>query len=141
MSRVTSMVARTALIVGAAAAGLVVGAILTVDATAGQPEEPTPAYSVNANGQTIGPWIGGENAFQPDLVEITTDDGKRGYARTVDMSWAPATTPEEAARITKEHVNEDGDVVIPVFAADGTTKIGVATIAHVSLDPIEGEDK
>ena len=122
---------KAAAVAVAAALGLSVG----VAAVAAASSDPTPPpgfeYVRNANGDTIGPWVGGEGAYQPDLVEMVADNGLHGYSRTSDMTWAPATTPEEAVQITREHVNEQGLVVIPVYEFDGTTQIGEAAIAEV----------
>jgi hypothetical protein len=129
-SRSTVSVGAAALVAALAGA---VAVFVAPGAVAGQPLAPTPTYSVNQNGQTIGPWVGGKDGFKPDLVEIVSDNGIHGFARTQDMTWAPATSLEEAARITKSRVNQNGDIVIAVYAADGVTRVGNVTIGHVTL--------
>lgn len=71
-------------------------------------------------------------AVKDGLIEVKTDDGKPGYAHAEDMYWAPASNPAEAIRLTKEHVDANGDIIIPVYEADGTTRIGEFTAGHVN---------
>lgn len=128
-------------VVAAGGLGILTGVAVTSGATASEPALPSPTYSVNANGKTIGPWIGGKNAFQPDLVEIIADSGERGFAKTSDLMGEVAKSPDDAVRITKERVNASGDIVIPVYSEDGVTRIGQVTIGHVSELGDDGEQK
>lgn len=89
---------------------------------------------VNAAGETYG--VDGGPSGSPDLVAVTgTDDAGRpvdGYARRVDLfadsptATAPPAIPEEALQRQAERERDVPDGWdIPVFASDGTTRIGV----------------
>jgi hypothetical protein len=80
------------------------------------------SYPRNAAGQTYGEYrLGGE---KPDLVPVEASNGLSGYAYLSDMLWEPAKSPEEAVAQMKQHVNDSGEVVVPVYELDGKTRIG-----------------
>lgn len=64
---------------------------------------------MNENGQTLGTYDDAELGAVPDLVGIVADSGLHGYAY-----WEQFNT-------------EDCPEVIPVYAKDGATQIGVFT--------------
>ena len=45
--------------------------------------------------------------------------------------WDAPKTPADAVRLMKERVNEQGEIVVPVYEADGVTVIGYFTAATV----------
>jgi len=63
-----------------------------------------------------------------------TDGGKEGYIYTDDLDPAVASAPEEAVAQTKSRMNSSGDIIVPVYAEDGTTKIGDFTAGHVTIE-------
>ncbi|MEY8460188.1 hypothetical protein AALA69_03555 [Eggerthellaceae bacterium 24-137] len=76
---------------------------------AAMPRSLPPELPVNENGQTLGTYDDAELGAVPDLVGIVADSGLDGYAY-----W--------------EQFNaEDCPEVIPVYAEDGATQIGVFT--------------
>lgn len=89
-----------------------------------------PEFPANEKGLTYGNFkMDGE---KPDLVPVTADNGREGYARYSDLVWEPAQNPEEALAMLRERVNSAGDIVVPVFELDGATQIGVLTAGSVS---------
>lgn len=76
---------------------------------AAMPRSLAPELPVNENGQTLGTYEDAERGSIPDLVGIVTDSGLDGYAY-----W-------------EQFDAEDCPGVIPVYAEDGTTQIGVFT--------------
>lgn len=79
----------------------------------------------NARGQTYGT----DNATaHPDLQAVTATNGKDGYINVheeqrLDQSDQKFDSPAQAAKWQREHPHYSVD--IPVYLADGTTKIGV----------------
>lgn len=67
----------------------------------------TPDLPVNENGQTLGTYEDVERGAVPDLIGIVADSGVDGYAY-----W-------------EQFDAEDAPNVIPVYAEDGATQIGV----------------
>lgn len=74
-----------------------------------KPRSLPPELAVNENGQTLGTYLDAERGSAPDLVGIVADSGLDGYAY-----W-------------EQFDAEDCPEVIPVYAEDGTTQIGVFT--------------
>ncbi|WP_209717379.1 hypothetical protein [Marmoricola sp. OAE513] len=62
----------------------------------------------------------------PTLIAATADNGKRGYIYRSDLEGPaePAASPEEAARRTRDLLDDKGQLIVPVYAADGKTRIG-----------------
>ena len=77
------------------------------------------------------PVIGGLGDEQ-GLVPLATDDGKQGFAYIEDMVWQAASSPAEARKLMREHVEEDGTTRVPVYKADGETLIGYFTAGQVN---------
>ena len=76
------------------------------------PSPPTPSppdLPVNENGQTLGTYEDVERGAVPDLIGIVADSGVDGYAY-----W-------------EQFDAEDASDVIPVYAEDGATQIGVVS--------------
>lgn len=76
---------------------------------AAMPRSLPPELPVNENGQTLGTYDDAELGAVPDLVGIVADSGLDGYAY-----W-------------EQFDAEDCPEVIPVYAEDGATQIGVFT--------------
>ena len=74
-----------------------------------KPRSLPPELAVNENGQTLGTYLDAERGSAPDLVGIVADSGLDGYAY-----W-------------EQFDAEDCPEVIPVYAEDGTTQIGIFT--------------
>lgn len=74
-----------------------------------KPRSLPPELAVNENGQTLGTYLDAERGSVPDLVGIVADSGLDGYAY-----W-------------DQFDAEDCPEVIPVYAEDGTTQIGIFT--------------
>lgn len=90
----------------------------------------TTDWATNERGQTYG--VINENG-NPDLIAVTADDGGQGYVRRSDLEDADGTTaqrtfttPEDALEWQKQ--NEGITHTIPVYAADGTTRLGGFTV-------------
>jgi hypothetical protein len=85
----------------------------------------TTAWATNARGQTYGV----QNAHgSPDLVAVTATNGRDGYVYSSQLDEVDGTTaaksftrPEQALEWQKTHRGGD----IPVYASDGSTRIGV----------------
>jgi hypothetical protein len=79
-------------------------------------------WGVNANGDTYGI----ENVYgSPDLVAVTSDDGRQGYAYADDLLHGGGPGPTSPADATARQEANAGKVLsIPVYEADGETVIG-----------------
>lgn len=73
----------------------------------------------------IGPWQ--PNKPAPDLVPGQTDDGKPGFLLTYDL--ANANPDEQETRRVDDKTIE---IVLPVYAEDGVTKIGDFTAGTIT---------
>jgi hypothetical protein len=94
---------------------------------------PPTEFIKNDSGQTIGEYKAG--GPRPDLIPAVTSDGDPGYIYLNDLLWDEPKNPEEAIELMKEKINDTGDIVVSVYAADGKTKIGEFIAAHVSEEP------
>jgi len=113
------------LVAGLVAVPIVIFSVAGLAGAAGE----RAAVEMNAAGQKIGDYrVGGE---KPDLIEGQTDSGKPGYIYLKDIMWDAPKTPADAVRLMKERVNEQGEIVVPVYEADGVTVIGYFTAATV----------
>jgi len=80
--------------------------------------------AVNDHGQTYGSSAGGED---PDLIAVVATNGRQGYVFRDDLADATGSdldlaSPEEVLRWQEERA--DREVVVPVYLADGETRIG-----------------
>ncbi|MGN6426293.1 MAG: hypothetical protein ACTHMF_05695 [Leifsonia sp.] len=98
--------------------------------TAAYASSETTAWGVNESGQSYGA-INDRGA--PDLVAVTATNGRDGYVRRTDLEDADGataarsfTSPADALRWQEE--NRGVVHRIPVFEADGTTRVGEFTI-------------
>jgi len=91
-----------------------------------RPDVPLVAAPAATGKLSFGTWQQGKPA--PDLVEGTTNDGKPGFLRTYDLANLDPT---------KQKVEANGDLLIPVYAEDGRTIIGQWTAATVTLGESE----
>jgi len=114
--------------------GLVVGAVGgSVAIASDSTNVPTGAASThwqkNARGQTFGSGLNAASPEdEPDLIEAFATNGNLGYVLRTDLEPADPKTPEEALQRQAGQVGKDE--VVPVYAADGATKIGVFVITH-----------
>ncbi len=97
-------------------------------------------FPVNEQGQTYGslsdlenPVSGGvavdecNEAYVPDLVEVTADNGVNGYVLSEDLLGPLSDLSGEATELT-----EDGGSTVrelPVYAQDGKTVLGSLTVS------------
>ena len=90
---------------------------------------PNLAYSVNSQGETYGPSLGGVPQLQlPDLVPVTATNGVSGYVKKTDL-MGPTPTLQQVLNYPRDN---QGNFVgpptlssMPVYASDGTTQVGV----------------
>jgi hypothetical protein len=99
---------------------------------------PIPHWPVNAKGQSYG--SEGDSPIAPDLILATATNGRTGYVLRKDLEDADGTTamksfhsPQDALDWQKEHGGKTS--YIPVYKADGTTKIGVFQVGSGAPDP------
>ncbi len=119
--------------------GIVVAALVAVgvaQVTAGGPlnrsQDPQPTYEVNANGMTYGSGLDATSpGTEPDLIEAIGVGGIHGYVRSADLIPAEPTNPSDAVL---QQVDAPGRV-IPLYAVDGVTEIGVFQLSA----PEQGE--
>lgn len=95
------------------------------------------ASSETVDSQSLGTYRpGAPPAEQPDLIAAVGSDGVQGYVRAVDVMPPPPSNPREAVEQTRRMIGPDGRVVIPLYAADGTTQIGT----YVVYDSVTQDD-
>lgn len=130
-------------------AGYAAGSIAEADDDSGKSQpltftEKLPPYDRLPSGLTAGTYrIDTPLDERPDVVPARTVDGRAGYFRVEDFdprvtdfdvtSRSRALSPAESARLRDARSarladDSDGDVWAPVYAADGTTVIGRATV-------------
>lgn len=81
-------------------------------------------YPRNAAGQRYGSEAEAATpADAPDLIAAWGVDGRAGYVLKSDLHGIEPRTPAEAIALTREQ-ERLGARSIPLFAADGTTRIG-----------------
>jgi hypothetical protein len=90
----------------------------------------TTEWATNEQGQSYG--VINENG-DPDLIAVTADNGGQGYVHRSDLEDADGTTaqrsfttPEDALEWQEQH--EGITHTIPVYATDGTTRVGDFTV-------------
>jgi hypothetical protein len=116
--------------------------------TPGVYAEDLPAYETLGNGKTAGLWRP-ETPIKdrPDYKPVTLKKGVQGYLLRADIpdvyiplerqTGTHTVGPEEAAAIRdeaarmKSRASANGDVYAPVYAKDGTTKIGTLLVDTV----------
>ncbi len=123
-------------VIAAAVAGLVLGSVVGTFAVATASDAPpapigsaTTNWAKNAHGLTYGSGMDAKSPQdEPDLIEVLATNGKVGYSLRSDLEGPDPTSPQEALA---QQVRQAGkDQVIPVYKADGTTKIGVFIVRH-----------
>lgn len=84
-------------------------------------------FGVNAEGDSYG--ISGDERGEPTLIAAVTTNGKEGYVYRQDLEDADGTTamksfksPDDALAWQEAHAGEV--ITIPVYEADGKTKVG-----------------
>ncbi len=106
------------------------------DSPAPWPTPPLPAesaYPTNAAGDTYGP--DKPLVEEPDLVKVLATNGRQGYAYRDDLEGGgPPRTLDEALVRSKRSLR---GYTIPVYEADGRTKIGVFQIGGPGSKAIE----
>ena len=90
---------------------------------------PGHAFPVNAEGQTYGSAAGLSPNELPDLILVRADNGRFGYILRSD-SLGPRLTRQQVESLPKDARGNyvSPGRVVPVFAKDGATQIGVFTI-------------
>ncbi len=85
-------------------------------------------FGANERGQTYG--ASGTGTGEPDLVAVVATNGREGYVDRAELDEATGetaaagfTSPEDALRWQEERAGKI--FMIPVYASDGVTKIGV----------------
>lgn len=87
-------------------------------------EEAVTAWPKNASGVTYGSGLKAVSPEdEPDLLCVEATNGKVGYAYRSDLEGPQPTSP--AAAITQQRAREGKPDVVPVYAVDGITQIGV----------------
>lgn len=119
-----------AAICGGAVAGMGISYALTPSPAAIKAAEETDSvekFSVNENGQTYGlinQGLYSDPEARPQLIFVTTDEGKDGYSYYYELfPNANVDSPEEA-----EASSTDKPYEVPVFKVDGKTVIGFHTV-------------
>lgn len=112
------------------AIGVVVGGITVAGAFDSPPAPKGPAvtdWPVNARGMTYGSALQAMSPEdEPDLIQVVATNGKVGYALRSDLNGPMPSTPQEAVR--QQPAAPGQNRVVPVYEADGVTKIGVFVI-------------
>lgn len=133
MKKLTKAAAALALsaaaIVGCSTAGFFVAMASAPTVSPKAPDVGSPYavdhYPVNAQGQTYGmidQGLAGDPEARAELIAVTTDDGKEGYAYGQDLFAPVPSGPDEAATLSDEPYE------VPVYELDGRTLIGVHTV-------------
>lgn len=99
---------------------------------ASEPRPPIGAMPGDENGDGILSDTGSERV--PSLIQATTDDGKLGYVKLLDLNQAGAGNPTEALALARTQR------VIPVYAEDGVTIVGQLTEAVNSATVVLTQD-
>ncbi|MBE0418363.1 MAG: peptidase M56 BlaR1 [Coriobacteriia bacterium] len=114
--------------------GLVIGVVaggMTIAGAFDSPPAPNgPAvtdWPVNARGMTYGSALQAMSPEdEPDLIQVIATNGRVGYALRSDLDGPVPSTPQEAVR--QQPTGPGHNRVVPVYEADGITKIGVFII-------------
>lgn len=88
---------------------------------------PVEKFPVNASGQTYGfidQGLISDPSIRPQLVAVSTDEGKDGYAYYVELF--PSSTAKSPA--DAKALSTDQPYPVPVYEVDGKTVIGVHTV-------------
>lgn len=135
-----------AIVVGAIAAGGILGGGIVASAQPDpaspsvQDEPPAPvaaSMETNEAGQKLGDYVIGADEV-PDLVPVMSDEGKDGYAYRSDIDGPLVKSPVEAVEAMRDRVDEQGNIVVPVYDRDGETVIGKVTLGVIVED--DGEE-
>jgi hypothetical protein len=85
------------------------------------------AYAKNVRGMTYGSELDAATPGDaPDLIAAYATNGKLGYIKRTDFQPTPPADPQAALRVSA--ANQTSTKSIPVYAQDGTTRIGVFII-------------
>ena len=90
---------------------------------------PNPTYRENSQGESYGPALSGVPQLQlPDLVPVTATNGVSGFVKKTDL-LGPSPTLQQVLKYPRDSlgnlVGPSNPSVLPVYASDGTTQIGV----------------
>lgn len=90
----------------------------------------SPAWPTNARGLTYGSSLFAESPDdEPDLILAYAEDGQLGYVYRDELNGPMPSSPEEALAQQAAMLAEYPDGrSIPVYEADGLTKIGVFVV-------------
>ncbi|MFC6704335.1 hypothetical protein [Flexivirga alba] len=77
-------------------------------------------WATNARGQTYG--VTNDKGEDPDLIAAIATNGKQGYLYAAELNGAAPANPAQAQEWSKQDSGRTHS--IPVYASDGTTKIG-----------------
>ena len=97
------------------------------------------AFPVNAEGQTYGSGAGLSPNELPDLILVRADNGRFGYILRSDF-LGPQLTREQVESLPTDAQGNYVSTgrVVPVFAKDGATQIGIFTVQASQEGPPPG---
>lgn len=143
MSRVTVAAA----IGGALLCGLGIGAATVANAASDPSQSVTPlngdrtdSYPTNEFGLTVGtPTLTDVDARNlPDLIPSPFKDSPEGFLKAKEIYLPDAKNPDEAVAQMKQLYNDDGQMIVKAYSADGKTVIGTGVFAErVEGGPID----
>jgi hypothetical protein len=117
-------------------AGLAIGVVVASSALGDEVDRPpapsgsaTTDWPTNADGLSFGSAARATSPQdEPDLIQAEATNGKVGYVLRTDLEGKEPLTPEEALLLQSAQAGKD--TVIPVYKADGRTRIGVFVVSH-----------
>ncbi|MDQ2850064.1 MAG: DUF3040 domain-containing protein, partial [Actinomycetota bacterium] len=77
-------------------------------------------WATNAHGQTYG--VTNDHGQEPDLLAAVATNGKQGYVYAIKLNGPAPANPAQALQWSQQDAGLSH--AIPVYASDGTTKIG-----------------
>lgn len=77
-------------------------------------------WATNAHGQTYG--VTNDHGQEPDLLAAVATNGKQGYVYAIKLHGPAPANPAQALQWSQQDAGLSH--AIPVYASDGTTKIG-----------------
>lgn len=125
-------------LVASLSAGIIAGVAGLAIAQDQPPAEPymqltREGFPTNEFGLSVGkPTVADIDAQNlPDLVEV---EGERGYLKSAEVYFPDPKSPEEAVEQTNRLVNDKGEIVTKLYAADGKTVVGQFIFGTVAVD-------
>lgn len=91
---------------------------------------PDPVYETNMRGQTVGSAANATSPYgEPDLILAIATNGREGYVLKADLDSVNGQTASESFESPEDALKWQetqgrADYLIPVYEADGVTKIG-----------------